>query len=427
MTAIFNPSVIADLIRTLLQMRGFQIKFGMTRKVFKSAFVYTLFVIFFSLSTGYISAQSSKELQAQRIAILENIEQTSLLLYETRTSARSSLNRLNLLARQIQSRKNAMNLLNREITAIDREITAMNKELTELEKDLKTKRDAYSRSVQSMYTRRSSQYKWLFVLSGNNFAQIVRRMRYIKEYADWQKHQAATILQKQEEINLKKQVIEQSRSEKTALLNAAEEENKQLAKEEAQLKTETQQLSNRRKELEAEISQKKRQADALNRQIEQLIAKETRSGSAPATTSDIQLSNDFASNRGKLPAPVSGRYTIVRPFGEYQPAGQRNVRLENNGIDIQTSSGAEARAIFNGVVSSIFFLPGQPNANIMVRHGSYITIYANLSEVFVKVGEKVTTSQRLGKISTDTSDNSTILHFEIRRELVKLNPELWLR
>jgi septal ring factor EnvC (AmiA/AmiB activator) len=117
----------------------------------------------------------------------------------------------------------------------------------------------------------------------------------------------------------------------------------------------------------------------------------------------------------------------VRPFGEYQPPGQRNVRLENNGVHIQTTSGAEARAVFNGVVSAIFVLPGQSISNVMIRHGSYITIYANLSEVYVTNGERVSTSQRLGKIYTDTRDNATILQFEIRREREPLNPELWLR
>jgi len=388
---------------------------------------FCLLIIFFVLPTGYISAQSSKELQAQRRAILETIEQTSLLLNETRTSARSSLNRLNLLTQQIQARKNAINLLNREVAAIDREITALNVELAKLESDLKTKREQYTRSVQSMQTRRSSQYKWLFVLSADNFAQLVRRMRYIREYADWQKRQAAQIMQKQEEIILKKSEIEQSRAEKTALLSAAQEESKQLSKEEAQLRTETQQLTNRRRELEAEINQKRRQADALNRQIEALIAKETRSGSAPSSSEDIKLSNDFASNRGRLPFPVSGRYTVVRPFGIYSPAGQRNVQLESNGIDIQVAAGTEARSVFNGVVSEVFSLPGQTQGNIMVRHGSYITFYANLSEVYVKKGQNVTTLQSLGKIATNSADNSTILEFRIYRETEKLNPELWLR
>ena len=385
--------------------------------------IYRLFVVFLWFTTGYASGQSTRDLQAQRREILENIEQTSQLLNETRSSARSSLNRLNLLEQQIKARKSVISLLNREISAIDKDIAALNKELSELEKDLKVKRDSYSRSVQSMYTRRLSQYKWLFVLSANNFAQIVRRMRYIREYADWQKHQALLIMQKQEEISRKQLEIEQSRSEKSLLLSDAEEENKKLAKEEAQQNTEIQQLNKKQRELQAEINQKRKQADALNRQIQQLVAKEASSGTKTASSADVKLSNDFAANRGRLPFPVSGRYTIVRPYGEYQL--QKNVRMKNNGIDIQTSSGAEALAIFNGVVKQIFVLQGQ--YNIIVRHGSYLTVYANLSAVYVSSGEKVSTSQKLGKIHTDEKDNSTILHFELYKEVERLNPELWLR
>jgi len=385
--------------------------------------VHSLFVVFSLFTTGYASGQSSRELQAQRRAIMENIEQTTQLLKETSSSARSSLNRLNLLEQQIKARKNVISLLNREISAIDKEIAELNKELAELEKDLKVKRDSYSRSVQNMYTRRSSQYKWLFVLSANNFAQIVRRMRYVREYADWQKHQASLIMQKQEEINRKQLEIEQSRSEKLSLLRDAEEESKLLAKEEAQQKAEIQELNKKQRELQAEINQRRRQADALNRQIQQLITKETGSGTATASSADIQLSNDFAANRGRLPFPVSGRYTIVRPFGEYQL--QQNVRMRNNGIDIQTTSGAEALAVFNGVVKEIFFLQGQ--YNIIVRHGSYLTVYANLSEVYVSIGDKVSTLQKLGKIYTDVKDNSTILQFQLYKEVERLNPELWLR
>ena len=385
--------------------------------------VHSLFVVFSLFTTGYASGQSSRELQAQRRAIMENIEQTTQLLKETSSSARSSLNRLNLLEQQIKARKNVISLLNREISAIDKEIAELNKELSELEKDLKVKRDSYSRSVQSMYTRRSSQYKWLFVLSANNFAQIVRRMRYVREYADWQKHQASLIMQKQEEINRKQLEIEQSRSEKLSLLRDAEEESKLLAKEEAQQKAEIQELNKKQRELQAEINQRRRQADALNRQIQQLIAKETGSGTATASSADIQLSNDFAANRGRLPFPVSGRYTIVRPYGEYQL--QRNVRMRNNGIDIQTTAGAEALAVFNGIVRQIFVVQGQ--YNVLVRHGSYLTVYANLSEVYVSSGDKVSTSQKLGKIYTDEKDKSTILHFELYKEVERLNPELWLR
>jgi septal ring factor EnvC (AmiA/AmiB activator) len=387
-----------------------------------------LLIGLFLFTMGYISAQTARELETQRRAALEDIELTTRLLNEVRSSAQNSLNRLNLLSGQIQARRKVISLLNQEITAIDRAIAAMNRELVELEKDLKSKREMYARSVQSMYTRRASQYKWLYVLSADNFARIIRRMRYVREYADWQKRQAALIMQKQEEINRKQLEIEQSRAGKSALLSVAEEESKQLIKEEAEQKTVVQQLNSRQSTLQTELNQKRRLAEALNRQIEQLIAKDntTRSGTAPTSAADLKLSDDFATNRGRLPSPVTERYRIVTPFGEYQHPQWRNVRMQSTGIEIQTASGAEARAVFNGEVTSVFVLPDN-SRGIIIRHGLYFTMYAYLSEVYVKSGDKIATSQKLGKILTDASKgNSTILHFEIRRGIEKLNPELWL-
>ena len=389
--------------------------------------IYVLFVFMLSCTIEYVSGQTSKELETQRKAALEDIELTTRLLNEIRSSAQHSLTRLNLLTGQIQSRKQVIKLLNQEITVIDREIAAMNKELAELEKDLKSKRDLYTRSVQSMYNRKSSQYKWLFVLSADNFAQIVRRMRYIREYADWQKHQATQIILKQEEINRKQLEIEQSRAEKSTLLHTAEEENKQLVKEETALKAEQQQLNKRQRDVQTELNQKRRLVEALNRQIEQLLAGEsTRSSATPISPADQRLSDDFASNRGRLPSPVSDRYRIVTPFGEYQHPQQRNVRMKSNGIEIQTTAGAEARAIFNGEVTQIFLLQNN-SRGIIIRHGNYYSFYAYLSEVYVSSGEKVSTSQKLGKISINEKDNSTLLYFELRRNTELLNPTLWIR
>jgi len=396
------------------------------KKMTGKYFARILFVVLLLFTVNHVSGQNAKELEAQRKAALEDIELTSRLLNEVRASTQISLNNLNLLSEQIQARKKVINLLRQEISSIDKDLAAMNKELAELEMDLKAKRDTYAQSVQSMYTRHSSQYKWLFVLSANNFTQIVRRMRCVREYGDWQKHQAVLIMQKQDEIDRKQQEIEQSRAEKSALLSAGEEENKQLEKEEAEHKTILRQLNTRQRDLQNELNQKRRLADALSRQIEQLINKGLASPGTTPSPQDQKLSSDFAANRGRLPAPVSERYRIVTPFGEYQHPQWQNVRLNSPGIEIQTTAGAEARAVFNGEVTGIFVSPSNNTRGVIVRHGSYLTIYVNLSEVYVSDREKVSTSQKLGKIYTDTKDNSTILHFEIRREREKLNPELWL-
>jgi len=412
--------------------------------IHRMSFLYKSFCWVIVLLIGFhvhINGQNTRELEAQRKAVLEEIEVTSQLLSEVRSTAQTSLNRLNLLSSQIQARKKAVSLLNQEIAVIDKEITAQNNALAILEKDLKDMRDRYSASVQSLYSHRSSQYKWLFVLSANNFTQIVRRIRYVREIADWQKHQGILIINKQEEVNRKQAALEFSRAEKVALVNVKEEENKQLMKEEAEQRTVQQQLNRRQSALQAELKKQQTQATNLNRQIEQIITNanagsnklpgertaET-AGGFRMTPEQQKLSADFASNRGRLPYPLTGRYRIVRPFGEYRLPQAKNVPLKNNGIDIQTTAGTDAQAVFAGVVNYVLLLPGTNYYGVIVQHGNYWTFYVNLSEVYVKSGDRVTTSQRLGKIYTDTkNDNATILKFEIRKEREALNPEIWLR
>ncbi|MDR2765181.1 MAG: peptidoglycan DD-metalloendopeptidase family protein [Tannerella sp.] len=390
-----------------------------------------------------------KQLEEKRKSALEEIEWTSQLLKETHSSTQSSLNRLNLLAEQMAARRQIISLLNQEITLMDKEIADMNTELNELGEDLEVIRMKYAKSLQSIYVRRSIQYKWYFVLSAETFTQSIRRMRYLREYSEWQKHQVTLIVKKQTEINLKQTEIEQARTEKLSLLDIREKESGRLQTEEAEQKAEISQLAQKQKDLQAELNRKKKEAEAIDRQIENLITSEIsrtlatgtpagttgagRSGNKEAapenayldTKEERQLSSNFASNRGRLPYPLTGKYRIVSPFGELKHPELKYVRTYNSGIDIQTATGTEAQAVFNGIVTAVFTVEEGYNHCVIIRHGRYLTVYGNLRAVYVKQGDKVSTRQKLGKIATDLH-NATILHFEIRKEKEKLNPRLWL-
>jgi len=431
-----------------------------------------------------------KQLENQRKKALEEIEMTNQLLNETKKTARSSLNRLNLISNQILSRKKVISILNQEIGGIDTQINKMRREVNRLEQELKVKQKNYGKSAKGMYKRRKSQDKLLFILSADNFAQSLRRMRYLREFADWQKRQAAEIVVKQREIEEKRSKLEKTRKDKQVLLGSRENENHKLQTEESSQKTEVQQLNKKQRDLQAQLKKKKQQADALNQQIEKQIAieiaraeeeariarekaereraekarlareaREIRKKQAAAsgkkiveekeepepepepiraervaevkggyamTREEKKLSDNFAGNKGRLPFPVTGRHTIVGTFGEQQHQDLKYVRTNNSGIDIQTSPGADARAVFNGEVTRVFVVPGYNNS-VIVRHGNYLTVYSNLSQVYVKAGDRVSTRQSIGKIFTDTEDgNATILSFQLWKEKTKLNPATWL-
>lgn len=423
---------------------------------------YTWFVIFMMVAIAAFGQKSSKvmQLEEQRKKALAEIETTNQLLKETNLTARNSLNRLNLLSRQILSRKKVISLLGQEVSELDGQIAAARHEIATLEKELGEKRNNYGKSVQGMYKRRSSQDKLLFILSADDFAQSMRRLRYLREYANWQKRQAAEIIDKQSEITLKQKELEKTRSEKNALLGVREEENKKLQAEEKGQKLEVQQLGKKQKELKAILRKRQQQAEVLNRQIEKQIALEIARAEAEAkaarekekstdksadktaapreervaetkggyamTREEKKLSDNFAGNRGRLPYPVAGRHTIVGTFGEQQHQELKYVRTNSNGIDIQTTPGADARAVFKGVVTRVFVIPGYNNS-VIIRHGNYLTVYCNLSQVYVKTGDTVDTCQAIGRIFSDTENgNATILHFQLWKEKTKQNPALWL-
>lgn len=428
--------------------------------------------IFCSLVTFAQNSGKVRNLEQQRKKALEEIELTNQLLAETKKSARSSLNRLNLLSQQVLARKKVVNLLNQEIEVMDNQMRKMTQEIGVLGNQLKEKQKNYSKSVKSLYKRRTSEDKLLFILSAENFSQSLRRMRYLKEYADWQKKQASDIIERRKEIIYKQATLEKNRAEKQALLNVRASETKNLQEEELAQKVAVQELNKKQRDLQVELKKKQQQASALNKQIEKLIAEEVARAEALAraergrtrkkeeavtnkeeseaaekevtvktdsearvaaekggyamTKEERKLSDSFAGNRGRLPFPVTGRYTIVSRFGEQQHQELKYVRLNNNGIDLQVQPGAEARAVFNGEVTRVFVVPGYNNS-VIVRHGNYLTVYANLSTVYVKAGDKVTTRQPIGRIYSDLEEgNTTILHFQLWKEKTKLNPLPWL-
>lgn len=405
---------------------------------------YVWFILFVCL-LDVVSAQNSARVQAlekQRKEALAEVERINGLLVQTQATTKDYLRRLNLLSEQILSRKKVIRLLGQEVEAINGQMNEMSQQIHQLEGELKEKQQNYGKSVRSMYRRQASQDKLLFILSAENFAQSFRRLRYLREYATWQKRQAAEIVEKQTEITQKRNVLTQTRQEKQQLLAQQEKERKQLQAEEANQQKEVKSLNKKKSQLQAQLREKQKQAQQLDRLIQEQIAREIAEanqkkaadkqrkadvkGGYAMTKAEKALSDDFASNRGRLPYPVAGSYTIVSRFGEQQHEQLKYVRTNNNGIDIQTTPGTNARAVFKGVVTRIFTVPGF-NHSIIVRHGNYLTVYSNLSQVYVKTGDRVDTRQALGRIFSDPEDhNTTILHFQLWKEKTKLNPTPWL-
>lgn len=419
---------------------------------------------------GTLAAQSTRkiqELEAKRKELHQQIAASETLLQSAKKDVKSQLENLALLTGQIEERKKYISLIERDVNTLGQEVASLQRQLNKLQRDLKDKKSKYESSVQYMYRNKSIQEKLMFIFSADNLSQTYRRLRYVQEYANYQRLQGIEIQRKQKQIAAKKREVEQTKSAKEALLKQGEAEKAKLEIQEKDRQALLANLQKKQKGIQAEINKKKRSAQQLNAQIDRLIeieianakkraeeearrqaaaqtgkAKETGKGASSKASekantptkvapvekfnldnTDRQLSGNFERNRGILPIPITGPYVIVSHYGQYAVDGLRNVKLDNKGIDIKGKTGAQARAIFDGEVSAIFQYNGLNN--ILVRHGNYISVYCNLSSVSVSKGSKVSTRTPLGTIHTDASGNA-VLHFQLRKETTKLNPELWL-
>ena len=412
-----------------------------------------------SLLAGDLLGQSTKkikELESRRNELQQQISESESLLKSTKKDVKSQLDNLALINGQIADRKKYISVIEQDVKSLNREINSLQRQLDGLRKDLKSKKEKYEASVQYMYRNKSIQEKMMFIFSADNLSQAYRRMRYVREYADYQRLQAIEIERKQKQVEAKKKELESTRSAKEKLLKAGEAEKKKLEKQEKDRQAILNGLKRKQRGIQNEIRKKKQSANKLNAQIDRLIeleiekarkraeAESRKDGKGgdkkvktePSGTSkvgkvekynlnneDRQLSGSFEKNRGILPMPITGPYVIVSHYGQYKVDGLKNVKLDNKGIDIKGKPGAKARAIFDGEVSAIFKYNGLNN--VLVRHGNYISVYCNLSTVSVAKGSKVKTRSELGTVHKDASGNA-VLHLQLRKETTKLNPELWL-
>lgn len=410
-----------------------------------------------------LMAQSNKlikELESKHGALQKQIAESESLLQTTTKNVGSQLKGLAALTGQIEERKRYILAINSDMDAIDRELVSLERQLNQLQKELKDKKTKYAASVNYLYRNHTIQDKLLFIFSAQTLEQTYRRLRYVREYASYQRMQGEEIQKKQKQINDKRAELTETRKAKENLLKERENEKTTLERQEKEQKALVDSLRKKQRSLQSEINKKRKEANQLNARIDRLIAEEIEKArkraeeearreaaarkkaektESPSATkpkaepleaytmnkADRELSGSFASNRGKLPVPVTGPYIITSHYGEYTVPGLRGVKLDNKGIDIQAKPGAQARAVFNGKVAAVFQLNGL--FNILVRHGAYISVYCNLSTASVKADDTVKTGQTLGTIFSDGADGGrTVLHFQLRREKEKLNPEPWL-
>ena len=454
-------------------------------------------------NTANYETASIKGLKNERAQIKKQIAAQQQKLRKNERDVKERLKNLMVINSEIADKRRTIDTIRRDITKLDGNITKLNSQLDVLGKELTDRKQKYVKSMRYMHRNRSIQSQLMFIFSAKNFSQMYRRMRFMREYASYQRAQGEEVKAKQNEVTQKHQQLTATKKQKSNLLYKGEQERRSLegkqveqqnvvstlqkqqktiqgiiatqqkrdaainaqidrlvaievekarqraiaeAKRKAAEEAKRAEAERKRKAEElarkqAELARKQKEAEAAKRKAEEQRNEEDRRAIAEAKklerevevakkeqskplvynldSEDRRISGSFESNRGRLPMPVAGGYRIVSHFGQYHVEGLKNVTLDNKGINIMGKPGAQVRSIFDGEVSAVFSLGG--TTGVMVRHGSYISVYCNLGSVFVHRGQKVSTRQAIGTVGAEH-----ILQFQLRRETSKLNPEVWL-
>ena len=394
-----------------------------------------IFTIFLCSAIGMAQTNEQKALEAKRAKLQNEIEEINRLLFAEKKQKGTVLDQMEGLDQKINVRQQLIRVTNQQSNLLNRQINANIRNIAKLREDLEILKEEYANMIQKSYRNKAQQNRLMFLLSSQNFFQAFKRLQYLKQYTEFRKEQGQQIAAKTEDLTALNKDLTEQRKEKEQLI-AQNRRAKDLMLNE--IKTQKELLKTiRRNESKyaSAIQSKKREAQKIEQQIERLIRsaiaasnKKTGKGGGSSkfilTPEATLVSNNFSANKGKLIWPVE-KGIKKQGFGVYKDAVYPGIKHQSNGVIIATDQGAMARAVFEGEVIAILAVPGG-NKGVQLKHGNYISTYYNLSDLYVKKGDKVGVKEALGKIYTNRFNGLTQLKFYLYRDATRLNPEEWI-
>jgi septal ring factor EnvC (AmiA/AmiB activator) len=403
--------------------------------------------------SGEVFAQSIKTLKEKEKKLKNQMSSTDKKLSATQKSAKQGLQELERLNADIEYRDMLIDRRSREILGFTHQIDSLNRSISALSEKYDIKRKKYADMIYYAYITKSQQDKFLYILASKSFQEGYRRFQYLSSLAELRKQQSITLSKTRQDIQAKRDKVNLLKEKTEGLLKEQEKEKEYALFQKNEKSKLVASLRSKEKELKEELRRQQVAADNLNKKIQDMVAKQAAAAAERArkqaaqkkktttqsktttttskTTSSYALSNEesviaggFEKNKGLLPWPVKG--VITGKFGNQPHPVLKDVVVNNKGVYITASvQGAKALSVYNGVVSQCFSVPGGNNA-VIVRHGNYLTVYANLTQIYVKNGQKITKGTPIGKIYQETN-SKTVLFFQVWKEKTLLNPQLWLK
>jgi murein hydrolase activator len=379
-----------------------------------------------------VSAQqkTKAQLQKEKQQNLQKIKEVEKILTETTIKKKNSVGELTALNQRIREQEKLIHSIKSEVDLLESDIDENNEFIRALEDDLNKLKGEYAAMLFAAQKANNSATRLAFLFSAESFEQFTMRLRYMRQYSEKRKVQAAAITAVQVELSGQVKQIEIKKSEKNSLLKEELSENTNLTGLKKKQNVLVKSLEKEEKSLKRDLDETKKALVVLDKKINEIIkeeieraAREAKAKSSTTTIASSALSASFEENKNKFPWPVQGFISLG--FGRQKHPLLKGIYIDNNGVNIQTSENEKVKSIFEGEVRAVAFIPPLGNS-VIITHGEYFTVYSGLKEVFVKRGQKVTRSQEIGQVLSN-SEGISELRFQIRKNTTALDPQLWLR
>ena len=381
------------------------------------------------LTSSSLSSQTKQDLENQKKQIQEDIKKIELKLKTNSKQKKLIVSNAEDINYKIKLQQNLINNINSQLNLILREIDRNENRLSDLKQRELILKDELSKMLLSAYKKKSNLNKLMFVFSSTSFQQAYKRIQYFKQYANFQNKTLSKIKINSNDIKNVIVVLDSQKINKKLLIDENEEIKRDLSIEYTGLNNLIAEVNKNQKRYSAEIKQKQKLTREIDKKIQRLIEEalakaKKKDGRFELTEEAKLISKNFNANKGKLPSPVI-RGSVVLGFGKQPHPIVKTTTIQSNGVRIRTSSDVEARTIFNGEVYSIIKSKNNTHT-ILIQHGNFFTVYKNLSDIYVKKGDKLKTKDSIGKIATDPLNGQTILSFSIFNNGVPQNPRFWI-
>lgn len=400
-------------------------------------------LLFIGIQTNSFSQtkKTRAQLEKEKLDVQKRLQEFDKVLKQTTVRKKSSMGELNAVSKKLETQVVYINTLSKEVNLINREIKETENKITSLENDLKNLKEEYANMVYTSSKLNSGITVMTFIFSSSTFKQFYMRLKYLKQYSDARKKQVAQIEKVNADLIAQNERLMGKKEEKQLVLRQEQIQRKELDNLKQEQQSIVNSLAQKEDELKKEIAAYKKQQEELNRLITRVIEEEIRLAEAEAKKKDSRsttasgsklpmtpeaaaLSSSFAGNQGRIPWPVASGF-ISKRYGTYPHPTLKGITETNDGVDIQTNSNEQVRAVFDGVVTKITTVPGM-GGTVIIKHGEYYTMYSRLKTISVKSGQEVKSRTPIGTVYTDSKNGIAEVHFQTWKGLQVMDPSIWL-